>query len=179
MLSLKAFAMFNIKISCIQGSVTEWIINIYMSTFSPLHKSRSSFLYSTQWIFSPNRSNWLGVSRSHFFCSQAFAAKLACAKDGWGSPIAGMGGAGAGGVVSQSSGSGSDSSLVPRLLFTERARKMRSGNETTRIARVNVLFACNASLVLLVSQMNSSTVTVSSKTSLGNLPYFSLRTNIL
>ena len=84
-----------------------------MLLFSPLHsQSRSSFLarlYSTHWIFSPNRSSWLGCIHVHIFCSQAFAAKLACAKDGWGSPIAGMGGAGAGGVVSQSSGSGSNS----------------------------------------------------------------------
>ena len=61
--------------------------------------------------------------------------------------------------------------------------------EVARIARVNVAFACNASLVSLVSEFQYSysivsysivsTVTVSSKTSLGNLPYFSLRTNIL
>ena len=35
--------------------------------------------------------------------------KVACEKDGWSSAIAGMGGAGAGGVVSQSSGSASNS----------------------------------------------------------------------
>ena len=46
--------------------------------------------------------------------------------------------------------------------------------EVPRIVCVNVVFACDASLV---SPMNSSTV--SSKASLGNLPYFSLRTNIL
>ena len=83
-------------------------------------------------------------------CSQAFAAKLARAKDEWGSPnCSRMGGARAGGVVSHQA-------------------------EVPRIARVNVVFACDASLV---SPMSSSTV--SSKTSLGNLPYFFLRTNIL
>ena len=95
----------------------------------------------------------LAVFTFTFLCSQAFAAKLACAKDGWGSPnCSRMGGARAGGVVSHQA-------------------------EVPRIARVNVVFACDASLVSLVSPMNSSTV--SSKTSLGNLPYFSLRTNIL
>ena len=92
----------------------------------------------------------LAVFTFTFLCSQAFAAKLACAKDGWGSPnCSRMGGARAGGVVSHQA-------------------------EVPRIGRVNVVFACDASLV---SPMSSSTV--SSKTSLGNLPYFSLRTNIL
>ena len=43
----------------------------------------------------------LAVFTFPFLCSQAFAAKLASAKDGWGSPnCSRMGGARAGGVVS-------------------------------------------------------------------------------
>ena len=47
--------------------------------------------------------------------------KVACAKDGWGFPIEGMGVARAGGVVSPSSGSGSNSvftSLVSSMTFS-------------------------------------------------------------
>ena len=88
----------------------------------------------------------LAVFTFTFLCSQAFAAKLACAKDGWSSPNCScMGGTRAGGVVSHQ-------------------------GEVPRIAHVNVVFARFARFARFAS-------TVSSKTSLGNLPYFSLRTN--
>ena len=78
--------------------------------------------------------------------------------------IAGMGGAGAGGVVSQSSGSGSNSGRESRLRLQCFAR----------FARFWIPVQLQYRQLQYVS-----TVTVSSKTSLGNLPYFSLRTNIL
>ena len=58
-----------------------------------------------------------------------FAAKLACAKDGWGSPIAGMGGAGAGGVVSLSSGSASNNVRECRLRLQSFARFARFADD--------------------------------------------------
>ena len=86
-----------------------------MLFFSPLHsQSRSLFLarvYSTHEKHTLNlftESFKLTVFTFTFLCSQAFAAKLACAKDGWGSPdCSRMGGARAGGVVSSRSVSNS------------------------------------------------------------------------
>ena len=51
---------------------------------------------------------------SHFLLS-GIHCNVACATQRWGSPIAGMGGAGAGDVVSQSSGNASNSACECRL----------------------------------------------------------------
>ena len=50
------------------------------------------------------------------FAFMFFALKLACAKDGWGFPIPGMGEAGAGGVASQTSKGASNSASMSSLL---------------------------------------------------------------
>ena len=115
-INLKAliFTMFNIKkISCIQGSVTEWIINVYMST-TWIYKCCSLVLFIVRVVprfllgctahmnhieahiesFHRIVQVDLAVFTFTFLCSQAFAAKLACAKDGWSSPnCSRMGGA--------------------------------------------------------------------------------------
>ena len=65
-----------------------------------------------------------------FLCSQAFAAKLACAKDGWGSPnCSRMGGARAGGVVSHLKRSASNSARECRLRLRCFARFARFADE--------------------------------------------------
>ena len=127
--------MFYIKIICIQGSVNEWMINVYKSTrwiykccclvlFIVRVDSDSSFLARLcTWITLKHTLNLFTesfqltwhYSRSHFLLS-GVRCKVASAKDGWSSPIAGMGRAGAGGVVSQSSGSALNSTWVSSSL---------------------------------------------------------------